>query len=138
VATTDDPEEYRAITPNDLLLVRPSESLPPGDFPEDARLRKQWQQVQCLANCFWRRFRQDYLPTLQKRQKWLSPRRDFAVNDLVLMYEANIPRNQWKLARIVKVSTSKDNHVRSVRVRTANRKEYDRPVQKIVLLEAAA
>ena len=92
-AASENVDDFRAICPNDLLLVRPSQSLPPGNFPEDVRFVRQWKQVQGLANSFWKR-----LPLLQRRQKWLQPRRNFAVGDLVLMIDNNAPRSQWKLA----------------------------------------
>jgi len=66
MAASENVDDLRAICPNDLLLVRPSQSLPPGNFPEDVRFVRQWKQVQGLANSFWKRLRD--LPLLQKRQ----------------------------------------------------------------------
>ena len=74
-AASENADDFRAICPNDLLLVRPSQSLPPWNFPEDVRFVRQWKQVQGLANSFWKRLRDSYLPLLQKRQKWLQSRR---------------------------------------------------------------
>jgi len=51
-AASENVDDFRAICPNDLLLVRPSQSLPPGNFPEDVRFVRQWKQVQGLANSF--------------------------------------------------------------------------------------
>ena len=138
VATTDDIEDCRALTPNDLLQVRPSSGLPPGVFDDNlgqVRFRRQWRQVQCLANSFWHRFRKEYLPTLQRRQKWLVPRRNFQVGDLVLVNEEPLPRSVWKLARIVKVYVSDDGKVRSAQIRMSNGHLFDRPITKLYLLE---
>jgi len=141
VAATSDESDYRSLTPNDLLLLRPDPGLPPRIFPAEpanVRLRRQWHQVQILANSFWKRFRADYLQTLHARQKWLVPRTNFAVDDLVLMHEANAPRNTWKLARITKTYPSQDGQVRSVQVRTSNGHLFDRPVQKLYMLESSS
>ena len=94
MATTDDVDDCQALTPNHLLQVRPSSGLPPGVFDDNinhVRFRRQWRQVQCLANSFWHRFRKEYLPTLQRRQKRLVPRRDFRVGDLVLVNDEPLP-----------------------------------------------
>ncbi|ELU00127.1 hypothetical protein CAPTEDRAFT_97468, partial [Capitella teleta] len=34
---------------------------------------------------FWGRFLKEYVPSLILRQKWLEPKRNLKVNDLVLM-----------------------------------------------------
>ncbi|KAK3728345.1 hypothetical protein QZH41_002189 [Actinostola sp. cb2023] len=43
------------------------------------------------------------IPENFERKKWIQPRRNFAVGDLVLIEETNLPRNQWKLGRIIEV-----------------------------------
>ena len=44
-----------------------------------------WKQAQYLADIFWKRWILWYLPTLQVKQKWLRPRPNLAVGDLVLV-----------------------------------------------------
>ena len=137
-AGSQDIDDFRAITPRDLLVLRPDIGLPPGVFPDHSmstRLLRQWHQVQVLANTFWKRFRREYLPTLHQRQKWLTPRRDFKENDLIIMHDNSLPRNVWKLARVTKTYPSDDGRVRSVQVRTSNGHTFDRPVQKLYLME---
>ena len=55
------------ITPSDLLLLRGNSSRPA--IASDSPLRKRWATVQELANRFYERFRKEYMPTLQGRQK---------------------------------------------------------------------
>jgi len=136
IATTDDASDYRVLTPADVLVVKPAPGLPPC-VDSGTNVRKQWRQVQSLADSFWRRYRADYLPTLQRRQKWLNPQRNFAVDDLVILHDDQSPRNVWPFARITKVYTSKDSKVRSVQVKTSNGHYFDRPITKIYLMEAA-
>ena len=64
--STDDPEP---LTPSKLLLLRSNSSLPPDVFTTVDRYNKRWRQAQCLANTFWKRWIEEYLPTLQIRQK---------------------------------------------------------------------
>ena len=137
VSITDDPEDLRALCPADLLVVRPTVPLPPGVFTERDGLHRKWRQVQWIADVFWKRFLTEYVPLLQKRTKWLKPRHNLQVGDLVLLHEDNVPRSAWPLGRISNIRSSPDDLVRSVTVKTANG-SYRRPVQKVVLLEAAA
>ena len=62
---SDDPNDLEPLTPNHLLLQRKHLALPPGLFVrEDLYGRKQWRRAQFLADCFWKRWIKEYLPTL--------------------------------------------------------------------------
>ena len=120
----------------------------PGDppFVNLQYLQKRWRRVQYLANIFWTRWRQEYLDSINKRQKWNEAERNISVNDIVLICDENAARSEWKIARVVEVFVSRDNLVRSVRLQigTSNldskgkRKSepcfLTRPVQKLILL----
>ena len=135
---SDDPRDLNALTPSHLLLLRAGTAMPPGVFSkEDNYTCRRWRQVQYLSNIFWSRCTKEYLPSLQQRQKWTKPQRNLAVNDIVLLLDENMPRSLWPLARVLEVySNRKDGLVRSVKVRTRT-SVLIRPVDKIVLLEAA-
>ena len=73
-SNSDSPSDAEPLTPNHLLLLQCNRALPPGVFKEDDQyMRRRWRQVQHMANVFWRRWIKEYLPTLQKRQKWNFP-----------------------------------------------------------------
>ncbi|XP_028411636.1 uncharacterized protein LOC114534738 [Dendronephthya gigantea] len=136
---SDDPRDEEPLTPNHLLLLRHQPALPPGVFgKEDNQNRRRWRQVQYLCNLFWRRWVREYLPLLQKRQKWNASKRNVAVNDIVMVLDDSKPRGVWPLARVLEVYRNKrDGLVRSVKLKTSSN-ELVRPVDKIVLLEEAA
>ena len=102
--------------------------------------------MQYLANQFWKRWRLEYLQTLQTRKKWLAPQRNICVGDVVLLKEENLVRNQWQLGRIQEVFSDSDGLVRKVKVELAstdlNAKGerlspvtvLERPVHKLVVL----
>jgi hypothetical protein len=74
---SDSPMDEDPLTPNHLLNLRPTSSLPPGVFDkDDLSCRKSWRQAQYLANVFWRRWIREYLPSLLERKKWNNPRRN--------------------------------------------------------------
>ena len=118
---SDSPLDDQPLTPNHLLHLRPSPSLPIGIFSEDdCYLKRSWKQAQYLANIFWRRWTREYLPTLQQRKKWNLPRRNLREGDLVLLADETYPRGKWPLARVVEVMTSQDGYVRSAKVKTSS------------------
>ncbi|XP_068704618.1 uncharacterized protein [Montipora foliosa] len=85
-AVSSDPCDLEALTPNHLLLLKFEAPLPPGLFQhKDLLSRRRWRQVQYLADVFWRRWCKEFLPLLQIRQKWVRPRRNLAVEDIVLV-----------------------------------------------------
>ena len=133
-ALLDDPDDYSALTPNHFLLQRATQ-LPPGVFVnEDLFSRKRWRKVQFLVDHYWKRWIREYVPTLQKRPKWVESRRNARIGDLVLLAEDKVVRNRWPMGRIVEVFTGEDGGERSARVKTAGG-VFHRPVTKICLLE---
>ena len=129
------------LTPNHLLTMKSKVVLPPpGIFvKEDIYCRKRWRAVQYLANQFWNRWRKEFLVTLQQRNKWTSPKRNFQINDVVLIKEENSPRNQWPMGRVVNVIKSDhDDLVRTVDLYcSVSNSTLKRPIHKLVLLVGA-
>ena len=131
---SSDPNDNEPLTPNHILLLKSEVSLPPGLFNrEDSLSRRRWRQVQYLADLFWRRWSKEFLPLLQLRQKWVKPKRNLAVGDVVLVSTEAWHRNSWPLGRIVETFPDKRGFVRQVRVRTKSA-VYERPVDKLCLL----
>lgn len=134
-AVSNDPRDLEALTPNHLLLLRSGPTLPPGIFTKhDCYSRRRWRQIQYLANQFWQRWTREYLPLLQKRQKWNISRRNFAPNDVVLVVDTTTPRCSWPLARIIDVCPDVEGQVRKVKLRTKSA-VLERPIDKCILLE---
>jgi hypothetical protein len=67
----------------------------------------------------------------------MNTRRNFTPGDIVLIVDETSPRSLWPLGRIVRVKpNSKDGYVRRVVLKTKST-VLERPVDKIVLLEAS-
>ncbi|KAL7830355.1 hypothetical protein SRHO_G00314820 [Serrasalmus rhombeus] len=131
---SEDPRDGQPLTPNDLLLLRPECSLPPGCFVKQDLYRRRWRQVQYMADIFWTRWMKEYLPSLQQRQKWTRHSRNYQVGDLVLVLNESTPRSQWPLGLVIDVNAGADGLVRSVQVKTRTG-IYTRPIHKLCLLE---
>ncbi|XP_059807320.1 uncharacterized protein LOC132381767 [Hypanus sabinus] len=134
---SSDPENPFILSPSTLLTQKAGAPPPPGDFSDKDLYTKQWRQVQALANQFWPRWRQKYLPLLQQRQKWTEPRRNLQVEDLVLLRDKQVARNSWPTARITATFPSGDGHVRKIELKTTDQgdvKIYQGPVTEVILL----
>ena len=119
-SVSNDPRDLHALTPSMLLLMKCNISIPPGVFDKkDNYVRRWWRQAQYLADIFWRRWIREYLPTLQQRNKWQTKRQDIKIDDIVIIADDNIPREQRPLGRVIDVVKSRDGHVRSCVVKTS-------------------
>jgi len=129
-ADASDPE---SLTPNHFLLGSSSGASVSGEFgKDDLFLRKQWREAQALADVFWKRWLQEYLPTLNKRQKWHQPGKQLKAGDLVFIADGDLIRGTWPKGRVTATFPGKDGQVRVVEVKTATG-VYRRPVAKIMV-----
>jgi transposase InsO family protein len=131
---SDDARDPNALTPNHLLLAQSNPIFPPGVFTRsDVYSKRRWRQIQYLTDIFWKRWTREYLPLLQERQKWLTPKRNVAVGDIVLLVDYSSPRNYWPMGRVLNVFPDKKGLVRSVRIQTKF-SVFERPIDKLVLV----
>ena len=130
-AVNTDENDFRAISPQDLIAPMPPTLDLPLDTPSNEMSRSRWRQLAHLASVFWKRWLTEYLPDLQRRSKWQKECRGLREGDLVLVVDTQLPRNAWPLARVLTTPT-KDQ--RSVRVKTVNGIKH-RPFSKLVFLE---
>ena len=93
---SDDPNDDLPLTPNTILLLRENSCKSIGKFDDHSLYTKRYHaQAQYLADVFWKRFLNEYLPLLQERSKWLSQppaKYNFKVGDFCLMTDEGIGR----------------------------------------------
>ena len=135
--SSEDINDDTPLSPNHLLLLRENCSMPWGIFHNSDTYRKHWRHVQHLSTQFWKRWIHEYLPELQRRQKWNNPVNNLKVGDLVLMLNESSPRGSWPLGLVIETSIGRDGLVRSARIRSKG-SEFVRPVTKLVLLEGSS
>lgn len=123
------------LSPHQILTLKPKIVLPPpGIFlKEDLYCTKRWKAVQFLADVFWNKWRLQYLPMVQARQKWNQEKPNLKIGDIVLVKDDTAIRNQWPMARIDEVFPGSDGLVRHVRL-TMKNSSFKRPIHKLVLL----
>ena len=92
-----DPKEPVALSPSHFLIGQLIDNaLPETEDNSHSKLSaKSWKKAQTMATHFWRRWMKEYLPNLIERVvvvvKWMTPRRNLAVNDLVLVVDPATP-----------------------------------------------
>lgn len=110
IALSDHPDNPQPLTPNKLLPLESNSCLPVNVFTEQDKCSKCRHQAHCLANAFWKRWLRDYLPTLQRRQKWYFPHHNLSIGEFDPnccwwagamrasangSYRGGLPRQQW-------------------------------------------
>ena len=132
---SSDHQDPEPLTPNHLLLLREGPFAPVEGITDKSVCygRRRWLHVQYLASLFWTRWRKEYLPLLQRRNKWTTPKENVRVNDIVLLVDETTPRGKWPLGRVLSVRTSNDGKVRSVDVKV-NNNVLKRPISKLCIV----
>ncbi|XP_064635776.1 uncharacterized protein LOC135492958 [Lineus longissimus] len=130
---SDDSRDLEPLTPAHLALGRPLMGIP--DVAEetweaaDTIVTQRYLYRQKLANHFWKRWQNEYLPSLTVRKKWETEKPLVEVGSIVLISEDRTPRGSWLLGRVDEVYMGKDEICRTVAVRT-KKGVLKRPIQR--------
>ncbi|GFW35921.1 DUF5641 domain-containing protein [Trichonephila clavipes] len=129
-----DPGDFDALTPGHFLVGRPITAISEPSLTEvsDNRL-KVWQKQTKIVQHIWKRWSNNYLSTLQNRNKWYFEKNNVKIHDMVILKEDNLPVCNWPLGRILEVYHGKDNKIRVVLVKTKNG-IFKRPITKLCIL----
>ena len=127
-----DVNDLEALTPHFFLLGNRNVCLPYLPYAEEfVDHQKLFRQTQAYAYLIWDRFRKEYLPTLNNRQKWRSKANEILKgSDLVWLIEDSDKRGYYKLGRVTETIDGSDGVIRSAIVQT-NDGVYKRPVVKV-------
>lgn len=138
---SDDPNDPQALTPAHFLLGKTVTCLPPSKLLiEGASSRKilikAFNYREKLLNSFWKRWYNEYLLNLKSVYVNLPKTKlnEFKVNDIVLIKDDFLPRNFWKLGRILEVYPGRDGKIRACLLKTQTT-TLRRPVQLLFNLE---
>ncbi|XP_029160332.1 uncharacterized protein LOC114932332 [Nylanderia fulva] len=127
-ALSDDPSDLSALTPGHFLIGRPIIAVPEESvLAINANRLQRWQLIQAMTEQLWRTWSQDYLHSLQQRQKWTEKTSCFRVGELVLLKNPLLPPSKWELGRVTLIHPGSDGLERVVTVRTA-RSVLKRPI----------
>ena len=115
---SSDVNDLEAMTPNHFLLGTTNVCLPYLPCAEEfVDHRKVFRQTQAYANLIWDRFRKEYLPTLNNRQKWRSTANENPTEgDLVWLIEDSDRPGYYNLGRVTETIEGSDGVIRSAKV----------------------
>lgn len=137
ISMSRDPMDLAPLTPGHFLVGHALTTLPePGFESLDLTPTCRYRLITKIRDDFWRRWKTDYLQTLQPRTRWQHVKDPLLLNSMVLLAEKDTPPAKWPIGRVVKLHPARDNFVRTVTVRTATG-EYERPIVKLCLLPIA-
>lgn len=138
VPVSSDPENPTILSPNVLLTQKEGDDIPPlQNLDIRDMFRAGWKHVQVLAERFWKRWKDEFLQSLQTRRKWKTEKENLHKGDVVLVKEKDMKRSDWPTGLVEEAILSEDAKVRKIRVKVIRRGrqvEYLRPVAEVVLL----
>ncbi|XP_053691865.1 uncharacterized protein LOC128740351 [Sabethes cyaneus] len=133
-ATSPDADAPEVCTPGHILLGRAITAIPEPSYQNVPVNRlDRWQFVQRLRDEFWKKWKNNYLQTLQQRTKDQIRKNNLQPGMIVLLEDQNLPPMSWKLGRIMRTYPGSDGLVRTVDVMVGNT-VYKRPVSRIAVL----
>jgi len=89
---SSDPNDLDVLTPGHFLIGQPLLALPEKDVVDTPTNRlSRWQLLRQAQQSFWRRWSNEYLHTLQGRQKWFKQTPNLSVGDLVIIKTPSRP-----------------------------------------------
>ena len=87
--------------------------------------------AQAYADMIWKRWTREYLPQWIQRSKWSKEHvRNLKEGEFIWLVDDSAKRSEYKLGRIIEISTGNERVVRSARVKVAHG-ELNRPVVKL-------
>ena len=136
---SSDLHDLSPLTPSHFLVGELGGSFAPEalDHEQAYSPKKRWHRVQQLLGQLWKRWRKEFLPSLNVRKKWFHPSHNLKKGDIVLIVEPNARRGEWPLGCVIEAYPGADVLVRVVKVK-AKDKEYLRPVHCLCPLEYVA
>ena len=120
IPVSSDVNDLESITPNHFLLGNKNVCLPYLPCAEKfVSHRKLFRQTQAYSDLIWDRFRKEYVPALNNRQKWnCQSNRILSKGDLVWLVEDSDKRGYYKLGPVTETMEGSDRTIRSATVQT--------------------
>ena len=136
---SSDVDDHTVLSPAHFLYphlyTNSSTALLPPSIPGAKTLKNSWKRSQEALDEFWRLWSASYLETLRKSSKWKTSTEGPEVGTLVLIADQLLPREHWRMGRVVDVINGDEQHPRRFLVRDANGRTFDRHTTGLVSLE---
>ena len=118
----------------DNLLVEPD------DARSEENCSSRFKYLSTRLEHFWQRWRKEYLANLREFHRCRSEKQERKVEmgDVVVVYDEEKKRGEWKMGLVEGLVTGKDREIRGAKVRVITKGKpvhLSRPVQKLYPLE---
>jgi Pao retrotransposon peptidase/Family of unknown function (DUF5641)/Integrase zinc binding domain len=133
MAMSSDPSSVEALTPGHFLIGRQLIATPEPCIPEKS-VHTRWELVKKMYTDIWKVWSNEYLTSLQQRNKWTSDHRNIKIGELVLIKEDNMPVQKWALGRVSEVHSGTDGKTRVATVTTPGNTKRRLPIVKLAPL----
>ena len=122
------PSSFQQLAQANILTMKSKIDIPPpGNFLRpDLYCRRQWRQVQHIANEFWSHWRKEYLQSLREHQKWNTWRKNFVGGDIVLLKTMDVSRNKWPMAKVTSTKSDQNGLVQSLHLKISDWPEQEK------------
>lgn len=115
-----DPNDLSVLTPGHFLTLEPLSAIPDPDLTHlNINRLGRWQLLQRFQQDFWNRWHNEYLHTLQQRNKWTEPEKSIGPGTVVLIKSELLPPLQWRIGRVVKCHPDTDGISRVATLKTS-------------------
>ena len=128
------------LTPNHLLFggKLPQCNTYEGTNSKNINGKQRVRYIETLIDHFWHRWRKEYCVSLRNFQRMCRKKNNLIPkeNDVVIIYQEKVPRQNWRLGKIISLVPSKDGDIRAAKVLVGKtRRIIERPVNKLYPIE---
>lgn len=124
------------MTPLSILTGNLHPDSPVHEFNKAEMYRSNYKLVIAVSEQFWERWLQMYVPWLQIRHRWLDVKPNLNAGDIVLLKEdVDGGRRDYPKAIVVKTFPDANGRVRSIKLKLADGRTFDRDIRKVAPLE---
>jgi hypothetical protein len=127
-----DTKDAEPLTPAHFLRGQEYSGLIPLLTDERSKYAARWRHLSMVMDHFWVRFMREFIPQLQKQDKWLKGYSDPAIGDVVCVLEEK-DKGKWPLGRIISLGEPQGGRIRTVDV-DFNGRVLSRPIHQIIPL----
>ncbi|XP_018494530.1 uncharacterized protein LOC108864079 [Galendromus occidentalis] len=132
-------EHIDILTPQHFLVIRTEDPTQDSMIPSNVRasdILKRWRHKKNIIEALWKRWEHEYLLLLRNFHETIPKTLEtLKVGQIVIIKDVNTPKLSWKSARVEALNISRDQVVRSCKLRMGNGKLLQRPLSLIYPLE---
>ena len=110
------PEDRIYLCPNDLILGRSSTHAPQGPFKERVINKRRFDHIQSIMQIPRKKWSRDLFLDLAIQPKWHAENRNIQKDNVALVQDNNVVRDEWKLGIVSETFPGKDDLVKRVNV----------------------